>query len=99
MGSTVNDIQMSDEAAEHSFENAPVIVFDFNGDPIYQGETFYSYGKDNFTKETADDYMEHLIENHAKDTLKDLLENHGALETLEDLGAEEIKGEQNDDRY
>lgn len=99
MDLTVNDIQMSDEAAEHSFENAPVIVFDFNSDPIYKGETCYSYGDDYFTKDTADDYMKYLIENHAKDTLKDLLENHGALETLEDLGAEEIKGEQNDDRY
>lgn len=96
---TINDRQMSDEAAEHSFENAPAIVFDFNGDPIYQGETFYSYGKDYFTKDTAGEYIEMLIKNHAKDTLKDLLENHGTLETLEDLGAEEIKGEQNDDRY
>ncbi|MDK1716603.1 hypothetical protein [Dellaglioa algida] len=91
---TFNDRQLADEAADRAFMNTTAVVLDFNDRPIYSDEEIFSYGKDYFTKDTAEDYMEYLIENRAKEVLKDLLEYHGGLEILEDLGAEEVKEEQ-----
>ncbi|MHC9533171.1 hypothetical protein ACVPPR_07405 [Dellaglioa sp. L3N] len=96
---TFNDRQLADEAADRAFMNTTAVVLDFNDRPIFSDEEIYSYGKDYFTKDTVDEYVEYLIENHAKEVLKDLLENHGAIETMEDLGAEEVKEETIDDRY
>lgn len=90
---TLNDLRVSNEAAEKVFSNDIPVLLDFKGQEIHSDKTIYSYGKDYFTDDSADEYMDFLIKNNPKEILQNLINYHGVFETLEDLGVEEIKGE------